>query len=252
MGEGAQGGADGGETVAAGGGKGAREVEGFERVGGGGEEFGGGEVVVKIGEERDEAEDDGRVGGGEKVATAIAESGDEPDAGSAAGDAVGGGALIGGESGAMARAFDDGGEALLEIVDQEEVIEELLLAGGQAHVKERLMKSRLKSNRSWPLIGGTRRHDRQRAHTAFRVHFAQRFSVAGAVYRGSGRTFATAAGDGAFRAGAVFRLFFPWECADGGERKLDGDVGFAAAGVAVAGGFGLRDAGSVFDREFFA
>jgi len=150
-GEGAEGGADGGEAVAAGGGKRAREVEGFEGVGGGGEEFGGGEVVVKIGEEGDEAENDRGVGGGEEVAAAVAEIGDEPDAGSAAGNAVGGRALIGGEFGAMAGAFDDGGEAFLGIVDQEKIVEELLLAGGQAHVKGRLMKSRLKSNRSWPL-----------------------------------------------------------------------------------------------------
>lgn len=78
-GEGAESGADGGEPVTAGGGEISRELEGFERVGGGGEEFGGGEVAVEIGEERDEAEDDGGVGVGVEVAAAFVELGNEPN-----------------------------------------------------------------------------------------------------------------------------------------------------------------------------
>ncbi len=74
--EGVDGGADGGEAVAAGGGKRARELQRFERVGGVGEDFGGRGVVVKIGEQCDEPEDDGGVGGNAEVTPALAKLGD--------------------------------------------------------------------------------------------------------------------------------------------------------------------------------
>ena len=77
--EGADGGADGGEAVAAGGRERARKMKEFDRVGVGGEDLCGRGAGVKIGEEGDQSEDDGRVGGGAEVAEAVAEFADEPD-----------------------------------------------------------------------------------------------------------------------------------------------------------------------------
>jgi len=113
----------------------AREAEEFERVGVGGENFGGSGVVEKIGEEGDEAADEGRVGVGAEVAAAIAEFGDEPDLGGAAGDVVRGRAVGGRQRGAAAGALDGSGEAFLRIVEEGELVEQGLLLSVAGHGK---------------------------------------------------------------------------------------------------------------------
>lgn len=137
LGEGAKGSLDGGEAVAAGGGEGAREAEVFEGVEGGRENFGGGEVAVKIGEQGDEAQDDRGIGADPEVTVAVAKFGHEPDAGGAAGDAVGRRAKFDGKFWAEAGAVDDEGEPFLGVVEVEEGVEEVLLVRGQFHVKRK-------------------------------------------------------------------------------------------------------------------
>lgn len=184
MGEGADRGADGGETMAARGGEGAGEAEGFERIGGVGEKLRGGEVGVKIGEQRDEAKDDRGIGVDAEMTAVVAQLGDEPDRGDATRHAVGGGALGGRELGPAARAVDDGGEAFVRIVEGEQVVQERLLAGRKAHEAQTVelvakIQGKLAVN-SW----NAPCHDRQRSHSAARFHAADGFSMARALHRG--------------------------------------------------------------------
>ena len=89
FGEGADALADGGESVAAGGGEIFEKVERGQGIGLVGGDLGGRAVVKKLDQEDDEAAHEGRVGVGVEVQTPIAEFGGEPDGGNAAEHAVG-------------------------------------------------------------------------------------------------------------------------------------------------------------------
>jgi len=133
LGESADGGAGGVEAVAAGGGEVFSEAEGGERVGLRVSERGGREAAEELGDEHDEAADEGRLGVGAEIAEAIAELADEPDDGDAAADAVGIGALGGRERRDAFRAVDHEGEALLRIVDDGEILNELFQFARERH-----------------------------------------------------------------------------------------------------------------------
>jgi len=133
LGEGLDRSADGGEAVLAGGAEVFQEAEGGEGIGGAGGDFGGRGVGEEFAEEGDEAFDEWAFGVAAEMTAAVAEFADEPDLGDAAGNAVGVGALGFGQGFETAGAIDDGGEALLRVFDQEEIFDELLLAGGERH-----------------------------------------------------------------------------------------------------------------------
>ena len=133
MGEGLDSGADGGEAVLTGGRQVLQEAEVGENRRLGGDHLGGRGVVVEFYEEADEAFDERRLGIVAEVETPVGDGAEEPYGGDATGDAVGVGLVVGGERRATSGVGDDGGEALLAVFDDGEVLGELRLFFGDGH-----------------------------------------------------------------------------------------------------------------------
>jgi hypothetical protein len=142
LGEGADGGADGGEAVAARGRKILEEVERGEGIGVGGANFGGGRGVEKIGEKDDEAADEGGIGVGAEMAAGVAELADEPDGGRATADLVERDALIGREARETSGAVDDGGEAFVRVVEGKKFVDQGLLHASEVQVNRETFEMR--------------------------------------------------------------------------------------------------------------
>ncbi len=133
MGEGPDRLADGGEAVAAGRGEISGEAEGLERIDGRVGEGGGRETAEEFAGEHDEAADERRFGVAAEVTHALALLRDEPDDRDAAVHAVGVDALRGRERWHAPGAVDDEGEALLQIIEEGEVGDELVEFPGERH-----------------------------------------------------------------------------------------------------------------------
>ena len=140
--EGADGGADGSETVTARGRKILEEIERGERIGVGGKNFDRRRGVEKIGEEDNEAADERRIGVGAEMAAGVAELADEPDGGGAAADLVQRHALGGGEVREAAGAIDDGGEAFVRVVEEKKVVDQGLLHASGVQVNRETFEMR--------------------------------------------------------------------------------------------------------------
>lgn len=130
LGERADGVANGGEAVAAGGRKLAREAERFERIDLARKDLGGRAVVEAVAKQMDEAFDERAFGVAAEGAASLAQRADQPHGGDASAYAIRVGALGGGEGWQPSGAIDDDGEALLGIFNHGEILDQQFLFFG--------------------------------------------------------------------------------------------------------------------------
>jgi len=110
-----------------------RQAELFKQDGLGGGDLGGSGAAVKVAEQHQQPAHERRVGITAEVAPAVAYFPNDPRQGDAAAHALGIGALTFGQRRAGAGAVHDGGEPLLRILDQGEVVDHLLLFLREGH-----------------------------------------------------------------------------------------------------------------------
>ena len=135
LGKSANSGADGGESVLAGGGKMFREPkfsEGIERRGG---DFGGRGTGEKIAKKHDQAAHERRLGIAAEVACRITVLAGEPDDGNAAMHAVDVSAFGGWQGQRFARTIDDRVEPFVGIFEHREVVTQMLEPLGEEHAE---------------------------------------------------------------------------------------------------------------------
>lgn len=135
----------------------AGEAEGIERLEIAGRDLGGRSAAEKFAEKHDEAAHEGRFGvAAEKAAAVGVAFADEPDDGDATADALRISSLGGGERRSFSGAIDHGGEAVLGVVEDREIVEEALQFPGEEH-----------GENVWAAEGAAslRRRPRNTAHT---------------------------------------------------------------------------------------
>jgi hypothetical protein len=125
--------ADGGESVLARGREIAGDAELLEQDGLGRDDIGGSTALVEIDEEGDESLHQRGVGVELEMEGAVAQLAADPDLGDAAVDAIGAGPGGLRQGRVAAGAFNHGGETLVAILDQGEVLDELCLPFGYIH-----------------------------------------------------------------------------------------------------------------------
>lgn len=113
--------------------EGARQAGLLKQCGLDGGDLGRSGVAVQVTQQEDQAAHERRVGVAAKMAAAGAEFAHHPGGGNAPPDAGVVGPVGGGERRAAPRAVHHGGEALLGVLDEEEVVDHLLLFGGERH-----------------------------------------------------------------------------------------------------------------------
>ena len=136
FGEGANGRAGAGETVAAGGAQVFCEVESSEGIEVEGGDISGRGAAVEIAQQGDQTANERAVGFAAEAAATVADFADEMHERDAAADAVRVGAFGLGEGWKFFRAIDDGAEAFLGVVDEGEVVGELSEFFGEGHGPE--------------------------------------------------------------------------------------------------------------------
>ncbi len=117
----------------AGGGKLAGEAESLKQGGLGAEDLCGGQGVVQLAQQGDEAADEGGLCVGAEMAEALCVAAGDPDAGLAAVDKVGVSLVLRRQGGEGAGAGNDEAEPLLGVRDDGVVVHKGGLAGGEGH-----------------------------------------------------------------------------------------------------------------------
>ena len=138
LGEGADGSADGGESVLARGGKIFREPEGSERIEIRGGDFGGRGTREKIAKKHDQPAHERRLGIALEMACRVMMLADEPDDGNTAMHAADLSACGGGQGHRFARTIYDRVEPFVRIFEHREVVAQTLEPLGEEHVGKRV------------------------------------------------------------------------------------------------------------------
>lgn len=146
--------ADAAQAVEPGGGQAAGEAGFFQEFRLGRDDVDGSGVTVEIAEQQKQAAHERRIGVAAEMAAPGAQFAGDPGGGDAALHTVGVGALGLRQRSARPRPVDDGGEAFLGVLDQEEVVDELLLFLGQSHLADGAGRRPACKHRAGPLNRG--------------------------------------------------------------------------------------------------